>query len=231
MAVTSFLSSTNPNDLGFRMTFDGGVHPHPLDRKVLLMYNYLQDTNWLVRCQVQFSHYKSLPLQLAVDLVNSLDVMDNLETLDVDGVAGLLEKAEIENPPEVKDADLTAVKSLRSQVRDVFESGLPDVAAERVNRILQHAQPIPFVRVHENGPHMHVAPRKRSPADWLGAVIGMELADLVCRYGTERFGVCSADDCRDVFIDTSRNHSRKHCSERCTNREGVRSFRKRAASH
>jgi predicted RNA-binding Zn ribbon-like protein len=53
----------------------------------------------------------------------------------------------------------------------------------------------------------------------------------VCRYGTDRFGVCSADDCRDVFIDVSRNHSRKHCSERCTNREGVRSFRRRAADH
>jgi predicted RNA-binding Zn ribbon-like protein len=211
--------------------FDGGVVPRPLDRKVLLMYNYLQDTNRFVRCQVQFSHYKSLPLQLAVDLVNSLDVMDNLETLDVDGVAGLLEKAEIENPPEVIAADLNAVKSLRSHVRDVFESESQDVAAQRVNRILQHAQPIPFVGVHENGPHIQVAPRKSSPADWLGAIIGMELADLVCRYGTDRFGVCSADDCRDVFIDISRNHSRKHCSDRCTNREGVRSFRRRAADH
>lgn len=195
------------------------------------MYNYLQDTNSFVRCQVQFSHYKSLPLQLAVDLVNSLDVMDNLETLDVEVVATLLERAEIENPPEVTESDVTAVKSLRSQIRDVFESGIPDTAAERVNRILQHVQPIPFVGVHGNGPHMHVAPRKRNPADWLGAIIGMELADLVCRYGTDRFGVCSADDCRDVFIDTSRNHSRKHCSDRCTNREGVRSFRRRASSN
>lgn len=212
------------------MTFHGGT-PYPLDRKVLLVYNCLQDTNLFVRCQVQFSHYKSLPLQLAVDLVNSLDVMDDLETLDAGGVVGLLERAEIENPPPVSEADVVAIKSLRSQIRDVFESGSPDLAAERVNRILQHAQPIPFVGVHGSGPHMHVAPRKRSAAGWLGAMIGMELADLVCRYGTDRFGVCSADDCRDVFIDVSRNHSRKHCSERCTNREGVRSFRKRAASH
>jgi predicted RNA-binding Zn ribbon-like protein len=180
---------------------------------------------------VHFSHYKSLPLQLAVDLVNSLDVMDKTETLAVADVSDWLRRAEVEPVPEVTEADLGSVRALRSQIRSVFESASPAEAADRVNRILGHAQPIPFIGVHDHGPHMHVAPRKNAPAEWLGAVIGMELADLVCRYGTDRFGVCSADDCRDVFIDVSRNHSRKHCSERCTNREGVRSFRRRAADH
>ncbi|MGI8518963.1 MAG: CGNR zinc finger domain-containing protein [Acidimicrobiia bacterium] len=58
----------------------------------------------------------------------------------------------------------------------------------------------------------------------------MGLAELVVHYETDRFGVCSADDCRDVFIDVSRNHSRKHCSARCTNREDVRSFRRRQSA-
>lgn len=170
-----------------------------------------------------------MPLQLAVDLVNSLDVVDNLETLDVAAVSGMLERAEIDNPPAATEADLVAVRALRIRVRQIFESTSLEAAAENINRILQHAHAVPFVGVDGMGPHMHVAPRKPDPAGWLGAEIGMSLAELVCHYGTDRFGVCSADDCRDVFIDTSRNHSRKHCSDRCTNREGVRSFRKRAA--
>jgi predicted RNA-binding Zn ribbon-like protein len=171
-----------------------------------------------------------MPLQLAVDLVNSLDVVDNLETLDIQTVIGMLERAEIDQVPEVIEADLIAVRALRARVRHAFESPSLVVAAENINKILQHAQAVPFVGVHGMGPHLHVAPRKTDSAGWLGAEIGMSLAELVCHYGTDRFGVCSADDCRDVFIDTSRNHSRKHCSDRCTNREGVRSFRKRASS-
>ena len=178
---------------------------------------------------MEFSHYKNMPLQLAVDLVNSLDVVDDLETLDLKTVAGMLDRAEIDSPPEATEADLVAVRALRARVRQVFESTSLEEAAESVNRILQHAQAVPFVGIHGLGPHLHVAPRKPDAAGWLGAEIGMGLAELVCRYGTDRFGVCSADDCRDVFIDTSRNHSRKHCSDRCTNREGVRSFRKRAS--
>jgi predicted RNA-binding Zn ribbon-like protein len=178
---------------------------------------------------VQFSHYKNISLQLAVDLVNSIDVVDNLETLDVDVLAGMLERAEIDHPPGVGEVDLVPVRALRARVRQVFESPSLEIAAESINRILQHAQAVPFVGIHGLGPHLHVVPRKPDPAGWLGAEIGMGLAELVCHYGTDRFGVCSADDCRDVFIDTSRNHSRKHCSDRCTNREGVRSFRKRAS--
>jgi predicted RNA-binding Zn ribbon-like protein len=194
-----------------------------------LLYNYLHRTEPGVRCQVQFSHYKNMPLQLAVDLVNSLDVVDNLETLDVQAVAGMLDREEIDNPPETTEADLVAVRALRARVRQVFESTSIEGAAESINKILRHAHAVPYVGIHGLGPHLHVAPRKSDPAGWLGAEIGMGLAELVCHYGTDRFGVCSADDCRDVFIDTSRNHSRKHCSDRCTNREGVRSFRKRAS--
>ena len=179
---------------------------------------------------MQFSHYKDVPLQLAVDLVNSFDVIDTVEALDVKVIAGMLDRAEIDNPPDPTEADLLAVRALRARVRQVFESRSIEQAAESVNKILQHAHAVPFVGMHGTGPHLHVAPRKADPAGWLGAEIGMGLAELVCRYGTDRFGVCSADDCRDVFIDTSRNHSRKHCSDRCTNREGVRSFRKRASA-
>lgn len=176
---------------------------------------------------MNFSHYTDRPLQLAVDLVNTHDVVDAVDTLTPDRLAEMLSQPEMEDAPTASESDLDNVKRFRQDVRLVFESTDPDVAAARINHILQHAQAIPYVGVHGPGPHMHVAPRRNDVVGWFGAVIGMALAELVVKHGVDRFGVCSADDCRDVFIDVSRNHSRKHCSDRCTNREGVRSFRRR----
>jgi predicted RNA-binding Zn ribbon-like protein len=153
--------------------------------------------------------------------------MDAIDTLTTESLQEMLDRSELDRPPPAGVDDLKAIRGLRSRVREVFESGSVEAAVDNVNRILKAAEAIPFVGMHDQGPHMHVAPRRSDPAGWLGATIGMGLAELVIHYGTDRFGVCSADDCRDVFIDTSRNHSRKHCSDRCTNREGVRSFRRR----
>lgn len=179
---------------------------------------------------MQFSHYKDLPLTLAVTLVNSEDVVDGTDNLDVAGIQDLIKRSDLERSPRVLRSHLEGVRRLRTQVRAVFESRSIDQAATGINTILRSAGATPFVGNHGDGPHLHVAPEEPTPAGWLGATIGMGLAELVVNYGTERFGVCSADDCRDVFIDSSRNHSRKHCSARCTNREGVRSFRRRQSS-
>ncbi|HUO45410.1 MAG TPA: CGNR zinc finger domain-containing protein [Acidimicrobiia bacterium] len=180
---------------------------------------------------MNFSHYTDEPLRLAVDLVNSLDVIDDVDVLDLAKLEEWLTSPELEDAPAASAADLVPMRHLRHRVREVFESESADVAVGRINRILEQAQAIPYVGVHSpdigDGPHMHVAPRRNVVTGWFGAVIGMALAELVVKHGVTRFGVCSADDCRDVFIDVSRNHSRKHCSDRCTNREGVRSFRRR----
>lgn len=200
-----------------------------IDGKVHTLYNYLHTIEVSVRRQLNFSHYTDVPLQLAEDLVNTLDVMDGTDTLDLTQLGEFLDRPEMCESPRAVEADLIPMRQLRQRVREVFEAKTGAEAAERINRILQHAQAIPYVGVHGAGPHMHVAPRRNDVAGWFGAVLAMGLAELVVRHGVDRFGVCSADDCRDVFIDVSRNHSRKHCSDRCTNREGVRSFRKRAA--
>ena len=181
----------------------------------------------LVISQVQFSHYKDLPLRLAVSLVNSEDVVDGVDNLDVALVQKLVDRSDFDKPPRVTRRHLDAIRRLRSQIRSIFEAASDEQAATGVNAILRASGAAPYLGIHGSGPHMHVAPAESTPAGWLGATIGMGLAELVVNFGTNRFGVCSADDCRDVFIDVSRNHSRKHCSARCTNREGVRSYRRR----
>lgn len=103
----------------------------------------------------------------------------------------------------------------------MFEAGDVAEAALAVNRILEESRAQPYVSVHGGRPHLHVEPLRAGLGRWLGAVVGMGLAFVLIEDGISRFGVCSAADCRDVFLDTSRNRSRKRCSDTCTNREGV----------
>jgi predicted RNA-binding Zn ribbon-like protein len=64
---------------------------------------------------------------------------------------------------------------------------------------------------------------------WLGAITGMGLASVIVEHGVDRFGVCGSAGCDDVYVDTSRNRSRRHCSNTCSTREAVAAYRKRQA--
>jgi predicted RNA-binding Zn ribbon-like protein len=54
----------------------------------------------------------------------------------------------------------------------------------------------------------------------------MALLDL----GADRFGTCADPRCGGVFIDTSRNRSRRYCSDRCASRANVAAHRERQRS-
>jgi predicted RNA-binding Zn ribbon-like protein len=55
----------------------------------------------------------------------------------------------------------------------------------------------------------------------------MGLSVALIEGGFDRFGRCNASTCDDVFVDGSRNHSRLHCSDKCTTRENVAAHRAR----
>jgi predicted RNA-binding Zn ribbon-like protein len=46
--------------------------------------------------------------------------------------------------------------------------------------------------------------------------------------GWERFGVCDALPCRCVYIDRSRNRSRRYCCQLCADRVAAAAYRERA---
>jgi predicted RNA-binding Zn ribbon-like protein len=58
--------------------------------------------------------------------------------------------------------------------------------------------------------------------------IAQDAADLLTSDRLHRVGVCAADDCRWLFIDESRNHSRRWCDmSDCGTKDKVRRFRER----
>ena len=63
--------------------------------------------------------------------------------------------------------------------------------------------------------------------EW-GAGCATGLAVVVDSQATGRLGVCRAEGCDRVYVDVSRNASRRFCSESCLNRTKVAAFRARA---
>lgn len=178
-----------------------------------------------------FNHYTNRPVELAVNLANTLQ--SNADELDAeDGLDALVEPyrdlwEDVAGPP--RRSELNDIKKLRSSLRMVFEAPDAERAAEQLNTILSDHGAVPRLSLHSGEPHLHFEPVNTTMTSWLGAVTAMGLAAVIVEHGVDRFGICDAGDCRDVFVDTSRNRSRKHCSNTCSTREAVAAHRARRA--
>lgn len=186
---------------------------------------------------MDFSHYDDDAVQMAVDLINTVDNVAGTDALqDIDGLRSFLEGYEHQWSTEdflatsLTDAHVRRVKRLRTRLRHVFEAKSAEDASETLNAILADVSATPRVSLHNGDPHMHFEPLHAGPVRWLGAAAAMGLATVLVDQGIERFGTCAADDCVDAYIDTSRNRSRKHCSGTCSNRSNVAAHRRRAAA-
>ncbi len=178
---------------------------------------------------MDFSHYTTKPVEMAVALVNTKGITED-ELSDAGGLASFLDEYRplwdgVAKPP--KKGDLEAVRELRGSLREIFEAGDEDDAAKRVNRLLESYGATPRLSTHSGAPHLHFEPIESSIVCWLGAITAMALASVIVEHGVDRFGVCDSGTCMDVYIDTSRNRSRRHCSNTCSTREAVAAYRKR----
>ncbi|MCI0688166.1 MAG: CGNR zinc finger domain-containing protein [Sporichthyaceae bacterium] len=85
----------------------------------------------------------------------------------------------------------------------------------------------PILTRHDGTPHLHYAQDGGDPVRWAGAIAAACLALHVCRHGRARLRQCAADGCRIWYADTSRNRSRRYCSNACASRTTVAAFRAR----
>lgn len=180
---------------------------------------------------MDFSHYSDQPVEIAVDLINTVDVVSGEEKLATgQDLADFIEGHNGEwfrTGWKPTNADLDEVKEIRSRLRRVFEAEDEAEAADRLNLILADVDAVPRISVHGTQPHLHFESEDESPARYLGAITAMGLIVAMIEGGFERFGICRSTTCDDVFVDISRNRSRRHCSETCTTRENVAAHRAR----
>lgn len=130
--------------------------------------------------------------------------------------------------------DLAPLVRLRRELRAVFDDAAEHRSAGmvgRLNRLLERHRPQPSISGHDDSDwHLHITDDHVPVATELatGAVMGLAMAFL--RLGAARFGTCADPRCRGVFLDTSRNRSRRYCSDRCASRANVAAHRERQRS-
>jgi predicted RNA-binding Zn ribbon-like protein len=126
--------------------------------------------------------------------------------------------------------ELAAVAGRLRVVFDLVSTGDVDGAAAAVNDLLTETGARPQLDRHDGEPwHMHFHARIDSPAQGWAAGCATGLAIVLGTEMYNRLGVCTAPRCDRVYVDVSRNGTRRFCSTSCQNRVKAAAFRARQA--
>jgi predicted RNA-binding Zn ribbon-like protein len=131
-----------------------------------------------------------------------------------------------------KTADLPMAREYRARLDAIVtncEARDEEGAIAQINALLSQAGASPQILAHDGrGPHLHVSRPTAPLADRMAAHFAMGLAWLVVAGEARRIRSCESPSCRDVFVDLSRNRSRRYCDSRtCGNRLHVAAYRAR----
>lgn len=117
------------------------------------------------------------------------------------------------------------------RLRAVFtavDGGDVDEAAGIVNALLTDTGARPALSRHDDEPwHLHFHGSDGRPGTGWLAACATGLAVVLGGEHAERLGVCSAPSCDRVYVDTSRNGTRRFCSTTCQNRVKAAAYRSR----
>jgi predicted RNA-binding Zn ribbon-like protein len=130
---------------------------------------------------------------------------------------------------EVSPAEAAEFRAVAAAIRGVFEAvaaGRVDGAARLVNEMLASTGARPRLDRHDGEPwHLHFHGAEDSLLTGWAAGCATGLAVVLGSEMRGRLGVCAAPGCDRVYVDTSRNGTRRFCSTSCQNRVKAASFR------
>lgn len=174
---------------------------------------------------MDYDTYGSSAVELAIDLANAD------RDADPDWAAAFL-RAHDEwfapgMPLELSGPDAAQAAATAELVRAVAVAASQAEVIERLNALLALASPQPYATDHDGELHLHYARPDAPVLEQLTTTVAMGLSQVVVQHGWQRIGVCSAEGCDDVYVDTSRNASRRYCSNTCASRSTVAAYRAR----
>jgi predicted RNA-binding Zn ribbon-like protein len=189
---------------------------------------------------VNFNSHTDRVVAVAVSLVNTLTAgeacghsYDPPAGPDLRRAAAAVLRASSPRTPEPSGPEAAQLSELAAKLRVVFAgvaAGDVDAAARQVNGLIAEAGAHPWLDRHDGEPwhlHYHGAPDSlvtgwaAGCAAGLAVVLGSDLRG--------RIGVCTAPRCDRVYVDASRNGTRRFCSTSCQNRVKTAAFRARQA--
>lgn len=134
----------------------------------------------------------------------------------------------------VQPGDTDGMARAAGQLREVFDAVADDDmdrAAAQINAMITEYGARPTLIRHGTRPwHLHFHAPDAALVDGIAAASAVGLAFVLGSEHADRIGVCSAGNCDRVYLDTSRNGTKRFCSTACQNRSKTAAFRARRAS-
>lgn len=175
--------------------------------------------------------YNKRLARLAEDFINTHDLyLEEPEHLLTPADLEIFLVAHRIQPQEpVTQAELEAVRLMRDQVRSAWTAATVKEAVDILNPLLGEIPVRLGAKIEDqDAVSIHYdLPSDRSIVAQLGLQSALGIVALLQHEGLDRLRACAAAPCRDVFVDTSRNKSRRFCSDRCANRYNIAAFRER----
>jgi predicted RNA-binding Zn ribbon-like protein len=186
--------------------------------------------------QEEFGSYEDSGAVIAADLVNelALDHAFGRPVPRTDPFAAVQRVLEIDPPSaaQLRQRDVPDFIALARRLREVFGAlarGDVDAAAGQLNELLAAHPAHPHLAKDDGDWRLHHHPADAALVPMATAITAEGLARMVGACAGSRLGTCSSDDCDRVFLDGSKNASRRFCSTTCQNRVKAAAFRRRRA--
>jgi predicted RNA-binding Zn ribbon-like protein len=132
------------------------------------------------------------------------------------------------HPSDDEAAELAGWAGRLRTVVERVDAGDVDGACLELNAIMRATGAVPTLSRHDGEPwHLHF---HSADAEWAvswAASMATALAVVLGNAAVERLGICNAAGCDRVYVDISRNGTRRFCSTACQNRVKAAAFRAR----
>ncbi|MFT4051668.1 MAG: CGNR zinc finger domain-containing protein [Microbacterium sp.] len=180
-----------------------------------------------------FIHDTELSLRAAAALVNTLP------EADAAGADRLVTQADFDaylarfvytGTFRRDDEELEAVRANRPRLRALWNADR-EGAVPLVNAMLRDGRALPQLVIHDGFDwHIHATEPDAPLSTRMLVEAAMAFVDVIRLDQWDRVRSCEADDCACVYVDFSKNGSKRYCDTgNCGNRMNVNAYRRRKA--
>ena len=169
-------------------------------------------------------------IEMAVTLINSWDeyARDHEHLRDGDVLRRWLRGNGFAKAADaVADDDLERARELRSRLTVAFDAPAQADAVDALNALVAESAMPPRLERTGDTWAFRSWPHEGEGLAFLAAYAALGLLEAIRDLGWERFGRCAGSPCRCVYVDRSRNRSRRFCCELCADRVAQADYRRR----
>lgn len=182
---------------------------------------------------MRFSDDTEQALAFVAALVNSAPAasasgLDELASQDQ--LVVLLDQHTYSGRRDGDEKELAEVRRARGRLGRFWQLDADD-SVELLNRMLSSARAMPQLVRHDHLDwHIHATEPDAPLAQRIEVEAALALADVIRGGARDQLRRCDADGCDGIFVDLSRNGSKRFCSVRCGNRMNVSAYRERRSA-